>query len=929
MTQLMDQPTEVTPAGTARWHPTDRFVLRLTGLPIETARDLRFPSTTRWADEVLDGEASLTHRAVGLSDRLHDHIRTYAGSPHRSALIGLRRHIFNNRLPRDPESVATMLADCPPDLAGDVADWLSDRQAHEVRIGCGAAIAGAETEERRGVLRRAATDRRFREGLLLASASLDTYLDRYLETGVPLTKRGRRVERSLLEYLYRTACKTSPFSTFTGVAIGRLDDDADNLLVGTVDDHWRSHVRVNVAVLSRLITATIDNPTILARLSAQLTPGWSMDLERVRFVRRTVTRGDDDAAVSFDTVRDSLFFLQRNGTLREILAILELTGRMPFVELIQRLDELTGDGPERCTQYLRMLVRVGLLWIPDLQIDVHAADPLDAFIASLRAVDQDWADAVAAHLATVADLLRVYPRADLAGRRQIVGALRGPLLAAFAELGDTDTTLPKTLVFEDARAAETVVTTARDRWRSAIAVPLQRVSDILPTFDITAPQRLTLKAFFLARYGRGGQCEDVLRFIHEFGEDIFDEYTRVSGRKPTYDEAGVFTGHENWLGEPGLAALNTARTRFGAAMRELWSAREGGSPEISVPESLIDEVSDLLAPVGGAVRPQGYFLQLGGSEAEPEIVVNRAMSGMSFAFSRFTHCFDDLPGDGAVGLAEQVRSAARDVLPEGAVLAELVGGLVNSNLNIHGRLTDYQLVCPAESSSFPLDDQITLDDLVIVHDPDGDRLLLHSRRLGREVVPVYLGYLIPTALPQIARTLLLFSPMGMSMLDLWGGVAEGPARDGVTTRPRVRYRNVVLSRQTWSAPAGDLPARAPGQDDAEWFLSWRRWQRRHGVPDQAFVTVPNEPDEGADGEQPTGMVRRSKPSYVDFTSVFALTVLDSHLRRTAGRVQFEEMRPTEEELYVRSTAGTHVCELAVEMTRVTISPTTQQEAAAR
>lgn len=902
----------------SNWQTADRFVLRLAGMPIQTAQSLRFPRLTSWADEVLATEAQLSESSSTLSDALHEHIRGNADDARRGPLVNLRRQVFNNRLPRDVAAVRDLLADAPAELVEAMDRWLAARSALESLQVSGTDVSADETERLRAVLRRAAAHPRFRHGLLLASATLDTYLDSYLLASGPLNKRARRVEHSLLEYLYKISCKTSPFSTFTGVSISRLGDASEALLVGKVDDQWAGFARVNVAVLGRLISTITSNPAILPGLSAQLTPGWSMDLDRVRFVRRTVTKGDDDATVSFDTVRDSLFFLQRNGTLRQLLEILDSTGGMPVAELVERLEGLSGDDSERCTTYVQTLIGVGLIWLEDLQIDVHADDPLEAFSRTLRGLHRDWADAVAEPLEQVSAQLAQYPGHDLAGRRAVVRGLRELLLKAFAAVGETGGTLPQTLLFEDARAADGEVPASRHAWQDKIAEPLQRVSDVLPAFDLSIPGRLTLKAFFLARYGRGGRCDDVLRFLHEFTEDIYDEYNRVSSRKPTYDPAGLFTGHENWLAEPSVDALNNGRLQFGAGIRALWQETDPYAEQLELGEGFLEEVARTLQPVSGTVRPQGFFLQLGGTEAAPEVVLNRAMSGLSFAFSRFTHCFRDRP-EGV--LADQVREANREVLDSGAVLAEIVGGVVNSNLNIHGRLTDYQIVCPAEVSSFPVDNQLELQDLYVCHDVVSDRLVLRSRRLDREIVPVYLGYLMPTALPEIARTLLLFSPMGMAMLDIWGGIPDGPSIDGVTYRPRVRHRNVVLSRRSWAVSSSALPVREPGESDAAWFLRWRRWQQHHQLPDQVFVTVPSGKDENeapAEEGEGGGWTMRSKPSYVDFTSLFSVTVLDSHVRKNPGRIQFEEMKPAEDELYVRSSEGSHVCEMAVELTRITI-----------
>ncbi len=237
------------------------------------------------------------------------------------------------------------------------------------------------------------------------------------------------------------------------------------------------------------------------------------------------------------------------------------------------------------------------------------------------------------------------------------------------------------------------------------------------------------------------------------------------------------------------------------------------------------------------------------------------------------------------------------------MFAEVTGGPVSSNLNLHGRLTDHRIVCPGETGTVPEEARIHLDDLYVEHDEAAGRLVLRSRRLGREVVPVYLGYLVPIALPDIPRTLLLLSPSTMAPFDVWAGVPEGAAVDGVTRRPRIRHGDVVVGRRSWTAPAEVLPVRRPGAGEEEHYLDWQRWRRAHGLPDRCFATV-SRADRG-----PVG----AKPVHVDFDSPLSLAAFDALVEREPGvRVVFQEMLPAEDGLHVASERGRHVAELAVE-----------------
>jgi hypothetical protein len=113
-----------------------------------------------------------------------------------------------------------------------------------------------------------------------------------------------------------------------------------------------------------------------------------------------------------------------------------------------------------------------------------------------------------------------------------------------------------------------------------------------------------------------------------------------------------------------------------------------------------------------------------------------------------------------------------------------------------------------------------------------------------------------------------------------------------------------VSRRSWTAALAGLPVRAPQGDESEWFLRWRDWRRRHGLPEQVFVSLhPESPEQG-----------KTKPHYVDFASVLSLTVLDGMLGAHTGQVVFHEALPAEDEAFVRSARGHHVSEFVVETT---------------
>lgn len=900
-----------------RQDPRRAFMLRVAGLPIETVRALRCPASRRWADTVLAEEERLRAEGERVGDLLHDLVgRTGDGADaapgeaaDRRALLKLRREVFNNRLPARPGAALALVAGRDAAAGEALSRWLLDRRELAELRSEGTELVAGESARTRAALRGIAGEERLRKGLLLASPTLDAQIDGFLRQGADgrhdarPDKRRRKIERSLLSYLYRTVCKTSPFSTFTGVALGEFaEEPVGDAFEVQVAEEWTGHARVNVVALGRLAECVIADPVRRADLPVAPASGWGRDDDRVRYVRRWVTTGDDDTAVTFDAVKDRLFFLRRSGTLERLLDFFEERPASRYGELAAWLADDAQADAEEAEQYLAALLDLGMVQVPALRTAVHDTDPLRAFQRSLRELGRPWAVELAGRLDEAVALTDRFAGAEPAERREVLAALRTTLQDIQSELGADKARVPQTLLYEDAAAGrETSMDLAA--WRELTAAPLGRVESVLPAFDLTLPQRVTFKGYFLARYGQGGRCDDLLKLVHDFHEDFFDQYMTFTASRTAFDADGRYVPEVNWLGLPQLKAIDTARQTFIERMRALWSV-EGDSDEIDLGAGFLADVAAELAPAAPAFAPMSHHIQLADRRHDPLVVLNRSYGGLSFPFSRFTQCFE--------GLDTALLAGAAQVQPPGAVFAEVTGGPVTSNLNLHGRLTEYEIVCPGESGTLPEPYRIDLDDLFIQHDEAADRLVLRSTRLDREVIPVYLGYLVPLALPELPRTLLLLSPTSMSPLNVWGGVPEGEPVGGVTRRPRVRHGSVVLSRRSWSAPAAELPLLAPGVTDDEWFLGWHRFRRATGLPDRVFVTVSDSGARGATG---------AKPQYLDFDSPLSLTAFEALLKTDGARVVFREMLPDEDGLHAVSERGRHVSELAVETLAGTASTT--------
>ncbi|HJQ74920.1 MAG TPA: lantibiotic dehydratase, partial [Gaiellaceae bacterium] len=111
--------------------------------------------------------------------------------------------------------------------------------------------------------------------------------------------------------------------------------------------------------------------------------------------------------------------------------------------------------------------------------------------------------------------------------------------------------------------------------------------------------------------------------------------------------------------------------------------------------------------------------------------------------------------------------------------------------------------------------------------------------------------------------------------------------------PRVNFDRLVVARETWRVPAGELTF-VRELDEAPRFVEARAWHSRRRLPRHTFVKMPSE----------------QKPFYIDFESPLCVSMLANAVRRlmqTDGGderlVQISEMLPTLDQLWLRDADG--------------------------
>jgi hypothetical protein len=920
-----------------------RFLLRVAGLPISTVEGLCLTESVEWAREVLRLEAELREESQTIIDAIHAAVPAHDDDQSlQRAMLSLKRDIFNARAPKNRTAAASVAA--LPELSGTaLGRWLERVTRRELLLADGRRLFEAEQVARRERLKAVISDPSFRKGLLVASPTLESDIDNYLRApSGKLNRRLRLVERAATLYLLRTACKTSPFSTLGVVTDGVFGEDeppAETCVSYRVAGmEKQSFVRLNVAILSRLSALLLTCEEVQRDLPLRVKEGWELQGDRVRYLRRTVSISESAGPQTMDAAKESIFYLPLSPTL---MRLLELLGRGGEGRLGSLALSLAGEGADeddvrKIEEFLVHLLRLDLLVVPELRLPTHSRDFLADYAARLATLDGAKTGEVARALRRVESLVEAYAEGSLGERRAIRKSIGQEVADCYRLLGAGEEHVPHTLLYEDATIRLPQLGLNAGQWEGRIEA-LREVQRVLPIFDLTVAPRLVMNAFFKTIYGEGQQCDDVLSFAEVFTQDYYDQYRRASMRRAQLDAEGNFVPSINHFKIPEISLLDELREEFASYLGRELAAAPDGCREMALSAEAVREIGARIPAKVGRLSSHTFFSQLAETEEGPRLVVNRIYSGLTQMFSRFLQPLED---GGRAGLGDDIRETLERLQPPEAVFAELQGG-TDTNLNLHPSVTRYEIVCPGDPTSRPADEQIPVADLYIEHDRASDTLRLRSRRLGCEVIPLYLGFLLPAALPQLRQVLINFSCPSFATPYFWVGVKGGPkVGKTIAFYPRLRFGDVVLQRGIWKMSPDYLPRRAPMQSDADYFLAVTRWRQENGLPRRVFLTpdsysprgaeeaAPDEPkeqpeksakaekNEKADNGREIGVDQLiRKPMYVDFENFFCVTLLERVVTRSSARLVMTEMLPDMEHLWFQHGDEPYVTELILELSR--------------
>ena len=626
-----------------------------------------------------------------------------------------------------------------------------------------------------------------REALFLASPSLTESLPLWQQD--PSSERGQKVERTLIRYFARMAGRPTPFGLCAGYSTGRIGAGT-SLVLGPRSEH-RRHARLDNDYLSLLVESLLRDPAV--RHAVTLRPNSSLYHagDRIHYVEGRLF--ETNRARSYELVA-----VEPTDALECVLHHARDGARLAtLVQELVAADPSGATTSEDAHAFVEEVVGAQIL-VADLAPQITGSEPIHDLVRQLETA----APAAARTLDSVREALAALDASPLGvepKRYHAIAGLLQPLPAPteLARLFQVDLVKPSRIELGREQMAELARVVELLRGVASLSThrPLRRFRDA-----------------FVERYE--AQWVPLCEALDEDAGIGFDPSGAVD------DGAPLLQG----LRFPPRADDTAAPL---TPLQRLVMAKLG----LAEPEELVLEAAELerladqdAPPLPGSFSVKGTLAPHGPSGFRWWLQAVGGPSGVNL-LGRFCH--------GDQELTELVRAhlRAEEAQHPDAVFAEIVHlpeGRIG-NVLLRPLLRDYEIPYLGRSGAAP-DRQLPVDDLLV-----GvvlGRVVLRSRRLGREVIPrlsTAHAFFRPTNLG-VYRFLAALQHQDRASLGFDEGVLAN-----LRYLPRVRLGNVVLALRRWLLLDEDLEPLRQARDAAARFGAVRTLRHRLRWP--RFVAV--------------------------------------------------------------------------------------------
>lgn len=843
--------------GQARISPF--YLARVGGVTSRQLDQLALTATVQNIHAALTAESSMRALAPLVEDALYRLVPRAEGQDElRRRILLVKRNVHNLRFWPAAEKDIAVVCEALSDKVerSRLKQWHRSARDREDALSKAGVSYAQEVADAGAALARSLGDATLQSGLALASSTMSAELKRaFNKPDARDWRPASKLSRSSLAYLTRAALKTSPFSTFTQLAVSEFahESRAVTRAARAIERTQESGDSVQTGNTLQLLKAI---PLSLLSLSArdpELAPALSYALnESLRLSPDGSGAGhmlksqyvlEGGFAWRQERVANVAFNSQTIPALYELLRREKSISYAALVDFITAIRQSPDSHKVVCQLLDAQFIR------PVAPYSRLEQRPLLAIARALEPLNSQRAAHTVGKMRLVEGQIEASRTAVGSIRLEHIESIRRMTFDLFEELDAAPPPFLKSanLLYEDVRF---------DGAPAVLSAEIQ--NDLMKVADMLRPRMVRTQIYdYLYRYfvdtlGRDGECADILSFLEGFlsQRDVSELFMRaIAEDELDIKEAG---GNDRSKLPTGASASSPALTLFFQVAAESRQALARG---------------------------------------DYRLVVNQANSGQGGLLSRFCELLGAEHGDlsGKLKLWLEQVYGGREVV-EVPIVADW------SNLQSARGFTERALQWPSETPTTESDPRATLalHELRLRIDADEETFYFVDAQ-GKTIAPTYLG-VVPTHLigSALRLFLLLIDPWSSDYAVGWhyGRLYKETVRpDEIQFFPRQEQGRIVLRRARWYCPVEQIPVPQKGESDFDFFVRVQRWRLEHNLPEEVFAV--------AEREEVALESKHRKPIWINFQSPHTLELLRQLVDSDSPVLSFTEVLPARRQHWIR------------------------------
>lgn len=693
-------------------------------------------------------------------------------------------------------------------------------------------------------------------GLLFSSRSFGKRLEQFrLVPPAQFNKKMYQTARSLLQYLSRITTKTSPFSSFTPLAMTTLQ--------GRSIEHSNSLILLNNHLFGLFRDALQRYTPFCRNLMIQTNP--------------TLQEKGDYWSFLFNSRNiESVQSLDQSPLLTFLFSILTENKDQTWGQLIATLLEEVEAEEAALQDYLWQLVDYGFLefrwpfsgldpnWLNHLlaMIDSGTKDiVLQDFRKSLDEIDTQLKEFQAVPFAKRQNLQQTLFHALQNTAEKLLQQTGLDHLEQQVNLEQMQHFKANRFDFQPERVFyEDKATT------HSFPFPTQKLNQIIKDLDNLLDQLASLEyrhlrtrmEQFFKQYYHPQSNPSLLSFYEKYYEEV--KSGEVAAPADLMEQRKVLREH---LLEKGI-----------------WKDAQNLNLKL-------EDFPSLNQPKAPQHKARGTFLQMSFSEKGWIAYTDTAFVGYGKMMGRFLSLFSGEVKKAVTDWNEKLRGDQTWIENSDASLY---------NPNMHPPLLPLEIRLPASQNQLPRQQQISIADLSIAWDETAAELALFYETTPKKRVRIFdFGFEAPPSRSPLYRMLNIFAYRLASqevLKDVLNADLLREKEDGVILQAQISINeHLVIQRKGWYFPLAKLPLQASGETQMAYFLRLQQWRLAENLPTQVFYSL--------NALQRPGVVEERsdhyKPQYLDFSSPLLVDLFARALKKVERYLKIEAMFPTPNE----------------------------------